>query len=741
MNGPWRGRPLRRPDGPAPLPIGFVPARACTPFRADDRPLEATSEHPGGDQEAIRILDEGSKSERERRPAAPRAAEPWESRLPDLGDPLFHAFIDNLPYEVFIRNSRSRFVLVNREWERVQGLTCRDVIGKSVHEIYDAALANIFQAQDRQVLETGDPIDREVEVPSAQGLQTFRTVKFPVSLPNRAEPFVCAIVLNMTKSKQAEESLRQSEGLFRAVVDNSPTKIHIKDTEGRYILVNRVAEALFGVSDAEARGKTTDEIFPRETAEKFVAHDAAVLESGEAIEQEEEWAREDGVHTYLTVKFPIRDPAGRPIGVGAIGTDITTHKKAAGLSQRLGRILDGSFNEVYLFDAETYRFVQVSQGALNNLGYSMDELRRMTPWHLKPEYDAESFKRAVAPLQRGEVELLVFETEHRRKDGSLYPVEVRLQLSRAESPAIFVAILADISQRKTAEDELKQRVSELEETKAVMERQNYEVAQLAEELAIARDQAEAANRAKSEFLATMSHELRTPLNAIIGFSEIIQTESLGPIDNDKYRDYAGDIQSSGQHLLELINDILDLSKIESGMDELSEEVVDIAEIVQSVSTLVRQRAERQGVRLAFELEHHFTRLRADRRKVKQILVNLTANAIKFTDQGGRVTIKSWSHPESGCVLQVIDSGIGIALADIPKALSQFGQIDSSLSRQHPGTGLGLPLAKAMIEMHGGSLDLQSKPGVGTTVTLRFPAERIIEISGLRPMAESAGGAT
>jgi len=207
--------------------------------------------------------------------------------------------------------------------------------------------------------------------------------------------------------------------------------------------------------------------------------------------------------------------------------------------------------------------------------------------------------------------------------------------------------------------------------------------------------------------------------------------------NDRYREYAGDIHISGQHLLELINDILDLSKVESGMEELHEEVIDIAEIVQSVVMLVRQRAERQGVELVLELDGRFAHLRADRRKVKQILVNLLANAVKFTETGGRVTIKGWSQSESGCVFQVVDTGIGIALDDIPKALSQFGQIDSSRARQHEGTGLGLPLAKALIEMHGGSLDLQSKVGVGTTVTVRFPAERILEISDIRPAARGS----
>ena len=246
-----------------------------------------------------------------------------------------------------------------------------------------------------------------------------------------------------------------------------------------------------------------------------------------------------------------------------------------------------------------------------------------------------------------------------------------------------------------------------------------------EELNAAKEQADLANRTKSEFLANMSHELRTPLNAIIGFSEMMRSETFGPVGNSKYIDYVNDINTSGQLLLSLITDILDLSKIEAGKAELHEEIIDVAEAVGSCVILVKERAEESGVSLDLDLADGLPPLYADKRKLKQILINLLSNAIKFTPAGGDVTIGVWSTPGEGHVFQVADTGIGMAPEDIPSALAPFQQIDSDTNRKYQGTGLGLPLTKSLIELHGGILDLQSEAGVGTTVAVRFPAERTV----------------
>ncbi len=247
------------------------------------------------------------------------------------------------------------------------------------------------------------------------------------------------------------------------------------------------------------------------------------------------------------------------------------------------------------------------------------------------------------------------------------------------------------------------------------------------------EQAELANRAKSEFLANMSHELRTPLNAIIGFSAIIETETIGPIGDPRYAHYGRDIQQAGQHLLALINDILDLSKVESGRDQLREEVIDVNAFAFAVARLLHERATEARVTFVEDVPPDLPALNADERKLKQILVNLLSNAIKFTKPTGRVTFRVRCEPDTGYLFQVIDTGIGIASTDIPKALSMFGQIDGHLSRRHDGTGLGLPLTKALAELHGGTLEIESTVGVGTTATVRLPATRVV-----REAVERAG---
>jgi signal transduction histidine kinase len=300
-----------------------------------------------------------------------------------------------------------------------------------------------------------------------------------------------------------------------------------------------------------------------------------------------------------------------------------------------------------------------------------------------------------------------------------------LAIAVAASAVLIVALgligaMVDSHLASRAEREsrrLRAHIVELESTKTALENTS-------QDLSVALGQAAAANQAKSAFLAAMSHELRTPLNAVIGFSEVLAGEVFGPLGSQRYRGYANDIHSSGRHLLALINDILDLSRIDAGDARLDEEEVDLRDVIADCLRMVDGPVRKGGLVLQSDFEIDLPRVRADARRLKQVLINLLTNAIKFTLPGGKVSVDI-ARVVDGIAITVEDSGIGIAPDDIPRALERFGQVDSSLARKYEGVGLGLPLARQFMEMHGGTLTLRSALHVGTMVTALLPQNRVI----------------
>jgi signal transduction histidine kinase len=285
--------------------------------------------------------------------------------------------------------------------------------------------------------------------------------------------------------------------------------------------------------------------------------------------------------------------------------------------------------------------------------------------------------------------------------------------------ALIVAVV-DRHLEARAEGEaqrMREHIVELETTQQALE-------QTSGELTVALKAAQAASASKSAFLASMSHELRTPLNAVLGFSEAMQQELFGPLGSPRYKEYLGSIHGSGSHLLSLINDILDIARTDAGRGELQEEVFDPARQVTDTIAMMSGQAAKAKVTLMGDIAPDLPCLRGDQRRIRQILLNLVSNAVKFTPSGGKVMVRAL-ETEQGFVLRVTDTGIGIAHSDFHKALEPFGQVDSSLARKYDGIGLGLPLTRQMVELHGGTLELDSVVGHGTTVTITLPAWRLV----------------
>jgi len=379
--------------------------------------------------------------------------------------------------------------------------------------------------------------------------------------------------------------------------------------------------------------------------------------------------------------------------------DARARSRAERVSVRLARIVEDSLHEVYFFDAGDYRFVQVNPAACHNLGYTAEELAGMTPLDLAPEFYSGSFEELVAPLRAGEQTHIQYETIHRRKDGSYYDAEIKLQLLASESPAVFAAIVEDISDRKQAEFSLQVAKAEAEQA-----------AQMFEEAAASAD---AANQAKSDFLATMSHEIRTPLNGLLGMVGLLHDGELG----EEQRKLVEIAQESGKDLLTVINDILDYSKLEAGRIELEAVSFDVRRLAGDVIALLGHRMAGKDLKLTVEAADDLpTWLVGDPTRVRQILFNLAGNAVKFTERGEVSIALTHSLLEDGTAevrVEVRDTGIGISPAAQMRLFKRFSQADSSTTRRFGGSGLGLAICKQLVEVMGGAIGVESELGAGS----------------------------
>ena len=642
-----------------------------------------------------------------------------------------------------LRRSQSRLANAQRignignwDWDVVTGeVTWSDQVYRivglepgAIEPSYDAFLQCVHP-DDRQRVHKASEKSLQDRSPYAVG--------FRVVLPGGEERYVheqgevrhgagrkpirmVGTIQDVTEQKKSEEALQMSKARLEGILDIAPEAVISVDENQSIVLFNKGAESIFGYSAEEMLGRPLDLLLPEGRRDKHHRHFEAFMRSPEDarlmnLRGDVKGRKKDGTEFPAAASISKLKQYGEHIYTVMLH-DITEEMRARQRIMELARFPDENPSPV-LRVTEDGEVLYANTAARDSGAFFGDSDGDKLTDDL-----VEVVREVAAAGTRKEIELPL--------DDRVFSLMIK-----PVSEGAYINIYGrDVTEQETAlralrhgEKALQERVAQLEAAHQTLERQGADLVRFASDLQIARDEAETANRAKSQFLAAMSHELRTPLNAIIGFSQMMAGETFGPLGSPQYKGYIDDIQTSGQHLLDIINNILDLSKVESGADKLREEQVEVPKVVQDVVNLVNHLAEQAEVDLEIDLPGDLPSLRADDRKVKQILANLLSNAVKFTEPGGHVVVRAWCQPDSGFVFQVIDTGIGIAPDDIPKALSRFGQVDSDLNRKYEGTGLGLPLAKGLVEQHGGTLDLQSEVGVGTTVTVRFPASRVVSV--------------
>lgn len=420
----------------------------------------------------------------------------------------------------------------------------------------------------------------------------------------------------------------------------------------------------------------------------------------------------------------INDTTQRLIGTIDLEKQIAESRLAQEALQdserRLLRILDSSPFGVAIGSKATRRRLYVNRRFMELFGSESVEASvqqeiadsYVFPEEMKANWDA--FERdGILPY---------VENQRRRSDGTVWwAASYWREFSFGGETAVMVWFV-DVTERKKAEMRLEEKTAELDQLNRGLERavdeRTRELKASKEEAEDARLIAEQSNNTKTEFLANMSHELRTPLNAILGFSEMIKFGAFGPLDA-KYVEYAADINKAGEHLLGVIADLLDLSKVERGQLDIKKERIDVREAFQVCRALMINQVQKAGLTLSMDIADDLPLIEVDPQRFRQILLNLIDNAIKFTEKGGAIRISTRRGPE-GIVISIKDNGIGIANDDIPRALEKFGQVRKNHTLSHAGAGIGLALAKSFVEVHGGSLIVQSEIGEGTTVTVELP---------------------
>jgi two-component system cell cycle sensor histidine kinase PleC len=613
---------------------------------------------------------------------------------------MLEAFFDHSPTAMVVKDTERRYRAVNRAFEKMYNIRADQIVGKRLEEALPDTAAVIGLAFDHNVLQGDGTVDMEHKIVRTDGVEgNVVTTKFPIHDGHGRISGIGAIITDTTRFTQVQKQLADNSRLLETTLRSIDQGFAVIDKDLTIVTCNQRFFDLHNYpGTAPAAGLTLREMlryfakqgnFGRLDPEGEVEKRLRELLPANRPEREE---RKQSDGCILDVRRTTL-PDG---GYVATYTDITEQKRAEDAlrvsEENFRNLVENS--EIAISIGRNAEFLFVNDAFARTFGYeNRDDILTLGHYrHLIAPHEQERVLGYSRARIEGKPVPNIYEFEGIKRDGGTIWIQRTARMITWNGERVTLGTVSDVTQRHQAEERLR----------------------------AALNSAETANRAKSEFLAKMSHELRTPLNAIIGFSEVLGRETFGPLGHPRYNSYVEDIAMSGRHLLEMINDILDMSKIESGGYEINPVEADLEALIAEAVQVVRGQIEQQRLELSQSIAGNLPMFYADRRAVRQMLLNLLSNAIKFTPPHGKIRIAAQINDLGGISLSVADSGIGIEPEDLADVLQPFNQGSNAHRTVHPGTGLGLPIVKSLIEMHGGRLVMKSERGVGTTVTIAFP---------------------
>ncbi|MBE9229789.1 PAS domain S-box protein [Phormidium sp. LEGE 05292] len=654
---------------------------------------------------------------------------------------LFRQIFEQSPVGIAISDLEGNLTRVNSSLVQIAGYSKKDLLQISIQNILSInGQQQGVKLLDQLLEKTLSVITFESQIVSQKGEILWVNVTSSLIFNAFGRPSAMVhLIENVSDRKQAEAKLLKITSLQEAILNSADYSIISTDPTGIIQTFNLAAQRMLGYTVEEVVGKVTPGLIHdrAEVQKRAIAlseemgrviepgFEVFIAKASQGISTEEEWTyiHKDGSRfPALLSVTALRDRQAEITGFVGIAKDITRQKQA---EEKLHRILQELSDFKYALDEAAIVAIANAKGVITYANdrfceiskYSREELignthRSINSGYHSPEFFAQMWKIiSSGETWRGEI-------QNRAKDGTYYWVDTTIVpfLNDQGKPIQYLSIRTDISTRKQAEFQQKQAEAKIRQANDQLLLTNAELAR--------------ATRLKDEFLANMSHELRTPLNAVLGMTEGLQEGVFGSI-SDRQQQAIQTIERSGKHLLELINDILDLSKVESGKLELQIEPVSVNYLCQSSLTFVRQLAVKKNIELSSEVPPGLLDVAVDERRIRQVLINLLNNAVKFTPERGSVklVVQTEIQPEqSFLILSVIDTGIGIDQADMNQLFQSFVQIDSSLNRQYAGTGLGLSLVRRLTELHGGTVTVTSEVGQGSCFTVRLPYLTTCELS-------------